>query len=297
MPALRSELLSRYLQRIAYEGEATADLTTLQRLLALHTASLPFENFSPLLGEPVSLQLPALQAKLLDSPRGGWCFEHNTLLFSVLQQLGFQVTPLAARVLWMQAPDLRPARSHMLLQVRLPEGDYLADAGFGAVTLSAPLALQAGRIQQTTHGSYRLIAEPDGYSLWALLGEDWSVLYQFDLQPQHLADFDVMCWYLCNHPQSRFLHTITAARLRIDGRHTLRDGRYTWRNDSGGLVTQRTLSGMADLLHLLHHTFGIVLPESAATNARLQQVLQPNAHAVGCEHDNTCRTQAASAAF
>ena len=78
MPALRSELLNRYLQRIAYEGEAPATLATLQKLLALHTASLPFENFSPLLGEPVSLQLPALQAKLLDSPRGGWCFEHNT---------------------------------------------------------------------------------------------------------------------------------------------------------------------------------------------------------------------------
>jgi len=274
MPAPSSDFRVRYLQRIGYEGQAPATLATLQKLLALHTASLPFENFSPLLGEPVSLQLPALQAKLLDSPRGGWCFEHNTLLFSVLQHLGFDVTPLAARVLWMQSPDARPARSHMLLQVRLPEGDYLADAGFGAVTLCAPLALQAGRIQQTTHGSYRLIAEPDGYSLWALLGDDWSVLYQFDLQPQQLADFDVMCWYLCHHPQSRFLHNITAARLRADGRHTLRDGRYTWRDEGGSVITQRTLSGMSDLLHVLHHTFGIVLPESAATNARLQQVLQ-----------------------
>ena len=275
MPALRSELLNRYLQRIAYEGEAPATLATLQKLLALHTASLPFENFSPLLGEPVSLQLPALQAKLLDSPRGGWCFEHNTLLFSVLQQLGFAASLLAARVLWQQTPDQRPARSHMLLQVHLPEGNYLADAGFGAVTLSAPLALQADHVQQTTHGSYRLSAEPDGYSLWALLGDDWSVLYQFDLQPQQLADFDLMCWYLCNHPQSRFLHNITAARLRADGRHTLRDGRYTWRNDSGGLISQRHLADLADLLHVLHHTFGIVLPESAAANARLLKLLQP----------------------
>jgi len=273
MPAPRSELLAHYLQRIAYEGEAPATLTTLHRLLALHTASLPFENFSPLLGEPVSLQLPDLQAKLLDSPRGGWCFEHNTLLCSVLQQLGFEVTPLAARVLWKQAPDARPARSHMLLQVRLPEGLFLADAGFGAVTLSAPLALEVDRVQQTLHGAYRLSAEPDGFSVWALLGDDWSVLYQFDLQPQQLADFDVMCWYLCHHPQSRFLHNIMAARLRADGRHTLRDGRYTWRDEGGSVITQRTLSGMADLLHSLQHTFGIVLPESAAASERLQRLL------------------------
>jgi len=274
MPAPSSDFRVRYLQRIGYEGQAPATLATLQKLLALHTASLPFENFSPLLGEPVSLQLPALQAKLLDSPRGGWCFEHNMLLCSVLQQLGFEVTPLAARVLWKQSSDVRPARSHMLLQVRLPEGLFLADAGFGAVTLSAPLALQIDSVQQTLHGAYRLSAEPDGYSVWALLGDDWSVLYQFDLQPQQLADFDVLCWYLCHHPQSRFLNTITAARLRADGRHTLRDGRYTWRDEGGSVITQRTLSGMADLLHVLQHTFGIVLPESAATNARLQQLLQ-----------------------
>jgi N-hydroxyarylamine O-acetyltransferase len=274
MPASPSDVVARYLQRIAYQGESSATLATLQSLLALHTANLPFENFSPLLGEPVSLQLPALQAKLLDSPRGGWCFEHNTLLCAVLQHLGFDVTPLAARVLWMQSHDARPARSHMLLQVRLPEGLYLADAGFGAVTLSAPLALQTDSVQQTAHGTYHLKREPDGYSVWALLGDDWSVLYQFDLQPQQLADFDVLCWYLCHHPQSRFLHTIAAARLRADGRHTLRDRRYMWRHASGG-VTQRDVTDMADLLHLLQHTFGIVLPGSAAANARLLKLLQP----------------------
>lgn len=273
MSASSSDLLASYLRHIGYAGDTAVTLSTLQGLAVGHAATIPFENFAALLGEPVSLELPALQAKLLGGRRGGWCFEHNTLLWAVLQQLGFEVSAHAARVLWLQSPSARPARSHMLLRVRLPEGDYVADAGFGALTLPEPLALVADITQQTASGSYRLTGEPDGYVLWAHSDDQWQPLYHFDLQPQQLADFEMACWYLCNHPQSRFLHNITAARLRADGRHTLRDGRYTWRNESG-VLSQRLVADVAELRLLLSTTFGIALPDSAAVNARLQEILR-----------------------
>ena len=274
MSASPSDLLASYLRHIDYSGTTSVNLNTLQGLVAGHAHHIPFENFAALLGEPVSLDLPVLQSKLLSGQRGGWCFEHNTLLWAVLQQLGFEVSAHAARVLWMQSPDARPARSHMLLRVRLPEGDYLADVGFGALTLPVPLALQADVTQHTPHGSYRLTVEHDGWTLWARGDDDWLVLYQFDLQPQQAADFEVTCWYLCHHPQSRFLHNIMAARLRTDGRHTLRDGRYTWRNDEG-VVTQRPVADLAELLQLLRTTFGIVVPNTQAAHTRLQELLRP----------------------
>jgi len=109
--------LDAYFERIGYRGERTATLPTLQEIHRLHPAAIPFENLNPLLGLPVRLDLASIEAKLVRSRRGGYCFEHNLLLAEVLERLGFGVTRLAARVLWNQPEDARTARGHMLLAV------------------------------------------------------------------------------------------------------------------------------------------------------------------------------------
>src|SRR5213593_335985 len=92
--------LAAYLQRIGWTGRVAPDRPSLQALAAHHAAAIPFENLDPLLGLPVALDLPSLEAKLVHAGRGGYCFEHNTLFAEVLTQIGFEVTRLAARVLW-----------------------------------------------------------------------------------------------------------------------------------------------------------------------------------------------------
>ena len=154
--------LAAYFDRIGYGGPAEPTLAALREVHRLHVAAIPFENLSPLIGDEVPLDLEALQAKLVRGGRGGYCFEHNTLLWAALQAMGFEIQGLAARVLWGAPPDapLRH-RSHMALLVSLPEGKFVADVGFGGITMSAPLALQAGAIQQTPHEPFRLAAASD----------------------------------------------------------------------------------------------------------------------------------------
>ncbi|HEY0817857.1 MAG TPA: arylamine N-acetyltransferase, partial [Rhizobacter sp.] len=128
--------LDAYLHRLAYTGPRHASLAVLRELCARHPARIPYENIDPLLGTPPSLEPAAVHAKLVDAGRGGYCFEQNLLLQRALQSLGFEVSALAARVVWMRPPEApaRP-RSHMLLKVSVPDGaqarDYIADAGFG----------------------------------------------------------------------------------------------------------------------------------------------------------------------
>ena len=99
--------LDAYLHRIGYRGpEPGPDLQTLCAIHALHVDAIPFENLSPLLGMDMALDLPALRQKLLADGRGGWCFEHNTLLQHALAELGFTVRPLAARVSWNVPPGV-----------------------------------------------------------------------------------------------------------------------------------------------------------------------------------------------
>ena len=168
--------LDAYLRRIGYQGEAAPTLATLRAIHYGHATSIPFENLTPLLRQAVRLDLPALLEKLVHGGRGGWCFEQNLLLSHALRALGFPVSGLAARVRWNVPDEVLTARGHMLLRVELDEGSYIADVGFGGLTLTAPLRLAPGQAQKTPHEPFRLIAHGGGYALQAQLGEEWRTL-------------------------------------------------------------------------------------------------------------------------
>ena len=83
--------LDAYLGRIGYDGPRVPTLQTLRAIQRLHPQAIAFENLNPLLGLPVKLDILSLQEKLIRSRRGGYCFEHNGLLFQALRALGHQV--------------------------------------------------------------------------------------------------------------------------------------------------------------------------------------------------------------
>ena len=88
---------------------------------------------------PTSIKPDDVFKKLVLSPRGGWCFEQNSLLFRVFKHFNFKVYPHVAR------PCIREPRgyTHLSLQVHLQDGIYVVDAGFGTVGgLRHPLPLR-----------------------------------------------------------------------------------------------------------------------------------------------------------
>lgn len=267
--------LAAWFARIGHTGPALPTLQTLKALIRLHAASIPFENLSPLLGEPVLLDPASLQDKLLHRRRGGWCFEHNRLLWVMLEALGFEVQGLAARVLWQQPEGAQPPRTHMLLRLVVDGEPWIADVGFGGLTFTAPLALQPDLVQHTPQGDYRLQSAGGGYVMQALLGEQWASLYSFDLTPQQPADYEATNWWLATHDSSRFLHMLAAARATADLRHTLRDCSYTCRDARGVVVAQQQVTTAVQAVRLLHEVFGIDVPQGDAVLARLDAVLNP----------------------
>lgn len=264
--------LDAYLRRIGYRGLPPGpDLATLRTIHALHVDAIPFENLSPLLGMDVALDLPALRQKLLADGRGGWCFEHNTLLQHALAELGFAVRPLAARVSWNVPPGVVNPRTHMLLYVELDGEPWIADAGFGGMTLSAPLRLVPHLPQHTPHGRFRLEPVDDGYRLEAELPEGWRALYAFDLRIQLPPDFAMANWYLAHYPQSPFVSRLMAARAEPGRRHTLLDKRYTVHEQ--GRSTVSMIEQPEALRQLLWTSFGIRLPQHPALEALLARLV------------------------
>jgi N-hydroxyarylamine O-acetyltransferase len=264
--------LDAYFARLGYDGPAEPRLRTLERIHALHADKIPFENLSPFVGEPVRLDLESLQDKLLRRGRGGWCFEQNLLFAHMLEAIGFDVARLAARVRWNVPPDRVTPRSHMLLRVRLPEGDYIADVGFGGLTLTAPLKLVSGVEQATPHEAHRIDARPGDYRLQANIGGEWNTLYTFDLAEHQLADYEVSNWYLCNHPDSQFLKGVIAARAQPSRRHALRGTRYSVHFPDGH-TERRAIESVSAYRELLEGAFAIRLPDAPNLEDKLAAMI------------------------
>ena len=265
--------LDAYLARIGFHGAAGADLATLNALQFGHVAAIPFENLAPLLGEPVRLDPASLQEKLVTRRRGGWCFEHNLLLAHVLRALGFEVTTLAARVRWNVPPDVQTARSHCLLLVTIAGERYIADAGFGGLTLTAPMRLAEGE-QATPHEPHRLVREGETWALEAKVAGEWQRLYVFDLVPALQADYEVSNWYLGHHPESIFVKGLVCARADLDRRYALRGARFAihHRDDR---TERRLITEVSDLKRVLTEDFRIPLATSPALDAALARIVTP----------------------
>ena len=256
--------LDAYLARIGFRGAAAADAATLTALHACHVNAIPFESLDPLLCRPVKLDLASLQAKLIDSRRGGYCFEQNALFKTALELVGFNVTGLSGRVRWMSPPDspLGP-KTHMLLKVDLPDGPYLADVGFGACVLDAPLRLQLDIEQRTAMGTYRL-SETDGmFALSAKRPAGWRTMYRFTLEPQIQSDYELGSWFTSTHPSMPFPRTLIMERVDSDRRYKLMNRRLTVEARDGESADERAIDSADQLRRILDETFNVTPPAPA----------------------------------
>lgn len=223
--------LDAYLRRIGIADAGPPSPALLDQIVGAHTATIPFENLNIPLGRPIRLDMDALQAKLVQKRRGGYCFEQNTLLQAALQALGFNVESLTARVRRGVPDFVTTPLTHMLLSVSLPEGDFLADAGWGNLTPTAPLRMDSSAVQKTRHEDYRLAPAPDGGKrLQVCIGGEWDTLYVFSGARSYPVDHEMGSWFVSTYPQSIFLHNVMAAKPGNGQRATLFNAAVTTRD-------------------------------------------------------------------
>ncbi|SIT45271.1 N-hydroxyarylamine O-acetyltransferase [Paraburkholderia ribeironis] len=251
--------LENYFARIGYEGPRAATLDVLRAIHRLHPGAIPFENLNPLLRRAVKLDLESVERKLVTEGRGGYCFEQNTLLANVLMQLGFKVTPLLGRVLWGRDPGAIPPRTHMVLRIDIGTEAWIADVGFGAVTLAAPLRLTAGLAQPTPLGTFRLAdASRDALFLEVQArDESWARVYRFDLHPVEWIDCETSNWYTSTSPDAIFASNLMVCRVLPETRLTLFNDHLNERAADGRIVSERQLNNAAELAACLHDRFGL----------------------------------------
>ncbi len=249
--------LETYLQRIEYHGAREPTLAVLNALQEAHLNTIPYENLDIHLGRKLPLGLAQAYQKIVLEQRGGWCFEMNTLFAWVLREIGFEVQCLSSGVL--RPNGQTPDGDHMILLVKLEEGTYLADVGFGDGAIEA-LPLQEGTYQ-TGFLEYRM-----GYSQphWTMHNPPQSNTagFIFSLEPRTLDYFAERCTDLQTNPESGFVRTTVCQRMTREALYTLRGAVLTTLSKSG--KTERTLEGLADYNDVLLQVFKLELPQSPA---------------------------------
>ena len=247
-----------YLQRTGAPIDRRAPADVLLRTLHLaHREAFLFENITIQTGGRISLALEDLERKFLDERRGGYCFEQNTLFAAALAEFGLEPTVLLGRV--RRGPPEQWARTHMVLSVRAGDERWLADVGFGGMSLLEPIPIREGAEAKQGGLTYALRREPH---VWVLsmrdAGGTAQDLYEFSEEPQTPRDIEVANHFTSTHPDSSFRRALTIQRANRHERVMLSIGKLFVVRDGSQpgeeVVERRQLPALA------RRAFGIELP-------------------------------------
>jgi len=258
--------IDSYLKRIGYRGSREPTAETLRRIHRAHMLAVPFENLDIHLGRPIALSLSSFYDKIVRRRRGGFCYELNGLFGWLLEQLGFTVMILSARVFYNAQAG--PEFDHLVLLIDIEER-LLADVGYGDLFLE-PLRLDAGKEDIQYGSSYRLTDSDSEKTLQRRRESDWEPQYIVSLTPHRLDEFSAMCLHQQTSPESIFTQKVVCSLATQNGRITLTNDHLITTIE--GRSKKRVIASAEEYRALLMTHFGIELEEGA----RVDRLMVPS---------------------
>ena len=224
--------------------------------------SIPFENLDVLAGRRIEVDSESIRNKLVGRARGGYCFECNGLLLDALLAIGFEATPLSARVRVLVPPGTVAPLTHMTIKVVQGERTWLVDSGFGGFSPTAPIDLESDQAQETPHNCYRLHRDGTTTVLQIWSEGEWMDGYALSGIEMTYSDRVVGNWYTSTHPNSHFRMRPFCSKANEDGsRVNVLGDKFTWRRGHEVLET-RTIETRDTLKELLRERFSLELDEA-----------------------------------
>ena len=248
--------LDAYLARIGDSGPLAPTYETLERLLRAHMTSIPFENLDVLLGRGVRLDLDSLQSKLVVARRGGYCFEHSTLLQAVLERIGFRTAAHAARVV-LVTPRTDAPRTHMFLSVETPTGRFMVDPGFGGHAPRLPIRVEDGAGVELGAERWQLARDALGWVMRTQIAGKFVDAWVSTLDAEQPIDFELANHYTATHPKSPFTSRLLMRSFSRGQRVTVMNRDLTVGSEIMQLPDRAALGGV------LREHFGFDLDVSA----------------------------------
>ena len=231
----RSEMVSAYLQALNLE-DCELDFEFLRKVVERHVANFAFSSVACRLGENMPLDYESLFSRIVDKRRGGYCFEHNGLLYEVLEELGFSPELYLARVVYNQ--DIHPGLTHRISVIEYEGQRYVMDVGFGSLGPRVPVLLSAS--ESCDNGKVFRVAEigPGEYHMQVIKDGDFFSLYRFELARYGQADCELGHFYSHRHPDAAFVNHLVVSRILAGEIRSLRNLEYWVVTDSENKKSQ-----------------------------------------------------------
>jgi len=232
--------LEKYFQRIGYTPSPEEDaLTVFMNLHIHHALNIPFENIDVYNKKLLDLTPDGLFEKIVENKRGGYCFEMNTFFAEVLRRMGYQVTPVLARL--NGRGNGFGAHSHRANMVTIDGVRWMADVGYGGGGCIAPVNVTSTEVQNRCGQSFKAHWDDEYGYVVAYKNEageycDYISFFPIDTPEQ---DFVMLSYYTNMNPDSGFRKNLMIMRPTLDGRITLNGN--ILRTNRGGVKTEEEI--------------------------------------------------------
>jgi N-hydroxyarylamine O-acetyltransferase len=253
--------LDAYFQRIKYDGDRSPTAQTLRDIQWNRLLTIPFETLDcHIAGKKIDLNPEVVERKLIREGRGGYCYEHNTLLLWVLRALGYDVTPCLGRSRWGKPVDVTAGATHLVLKVNIDGELWLFDVGWSNLGSATPLLIETEKEQATPLETRRILKTEECYVHQMLSQGKWHDMFVFTLDRSYPLDWEVGNFFVSNHPSSFAVAGIVVSMPTPTCRHLLHNRMLTTRYPDGASEA-REITTEEEYLRVLKEVFKISLPE------------------------------------
>jgi N-hydroxyarylamine O-acetyltransferase len=247
-------MIDALLAHLGFDAPPALDADGLRVLHRAFLSRLAYDGLTAQLGEHRPLDAEELVARTLATGRGGYCFEINTIMLTLLQGLGFAVERREGIVDARTAYAGGALTNHLALVATTPGGQrFLCDAGWGEGPVEPMLLEEATHAQ----GPLRWTVERDGGDGWWVGQHEWgsSPGFRFGDASAALSAFAPHHQRLATDPDSSFVKTLVVQQPKDDHIVTLRARTLSRK---GPDVDQRVVLPDEDAFaDTLQHVFGI----------------------------------------
>ena len=259
---MHQQLLEHYLDALNIKVQKLS-LGLVKELQKKHLATFSFNNIAVLLGEEISLELEDIVEKIVTKGLGGYCFEHNALIYEVLKRLGFEVRLLVGKVLNNQ--NIEPPRTHRITLLSFEGEEYLVDVGFGPYCPTEPIKVA----NISSYKTHRLIEEEGAYKLQLSVESNFFTLYKFDLETYTQADCIMGNFYSSNYKDAVFVNNFVISLIKEESILSLRNNTYHRIKEDVTEILQ--IDSDDDLYEIVNNDFGIALNREQCEILRLKK--------------------------
>ncbi|OEH91583.1 arylamine N-acetyltransferase family protein [Bacillus solimangrovi] len=212
-------VVDSYLKHIHInKQDYTDDKELLNAIHHHHYLYIPFENLDIHLGKRLSMNPNEVLEKIVTGNRGGLCYETNSLLYLILEELGYNVHFISSKFWNKEKQTWNADYSHLALCVTINGDQYLFDVGMGGAFIH-PIQLEDNNTQTDLNGQYRIVKETQSsFILLKNIDGNWIQELKIDANPQPLEAFIPMLHKTETDPLSHFTQKIICSKQTLTGR-------------------------------------------------------------------------------